>query len=96
MISSFEKIVASFVVPHVYILGVIWFCHFVLFHTSLCKNMVSLGLHCIRGVSYDFNIGSVHIVQVFLWEKTFSYVEEVELSTYVRWERISGGNMIGI
>ena len=33
----------------------------------------------------------VHIVQVFLWGKTFSCVEEVELSTSVLWERISGG-----
>ena len=44
-----------------------------------------------QGVLGDFNIGSVHIVQVFLWGKTFSCVEEVELSTSVLWERISGG-----
>ena len=89
MISSFGKIVASFVVPHVYILGVIWFCHFVLFYTSVCENMFYWVCFA-SGGSYDFNIGSLHIVQVFLWGKTFSCVEEVELSTSVLWERISG------
>ena len=65
MISSFGKIDASFVVPDVYILGLIWFCHFVLFHTSVYENMFHCG--CFEsGVLYDFNIGSVHLVQVFL------------------------------
>ena len=44
VISSFGKIDASFVVPHVYILGLIWFCHFVLFHTSVYENMFHWGL----------------------------------------------------
>ena len=45
----------------------------------------------------DFSIGSVHIVQVFLWGGggggTFGCAEEVELSTSVLWERISGGKI---
>ena len=57
----------------------------------MCVKTCFTGFALHQGVSYDFNIGSVHIVQVFLWGKTFSCVEDVELSTSVFWERISGG-----
>ena len=57
-----------------------------MFHISVYENIF-------QGFLYDFNIGSVHIVQVFLRGETFSCVEGVELSTSVLWERISGGKL---